>query len=87
MLTLWRTRSCRYFLREIHEPRAQENVIMDVVHAQSKIRQADFGGVRLQLHPGRMVGRRRDAGVGHTGAARRSLTLARRGVTAQWNGS
>ena len=68
------------FSREFDESGAEKNVIMDVVNAQSEIRQADFGGVRLQLHPGRMGGRRRNAGVGHTGAARRILTLARRGV-------
>ena len=68
------------FSGEIDEARAEENVIMDVVHAHGKIRQADFCGVGLQLHPGRMVGRRRDADIGHTGAAKRRLTLARRGA-------
>lgn len=44
------------FPGEIHEPRAEENIVMNVVHTKRKIWQADFGGVRLQLHPGRMVG-------------------------------
>src|SRR5580704_1450366 len=34
---------------------------MNIVNAQRKIAQPNFGGVRLQLHPGGMGGRRRSA--------------------------
>ena len=40
-------------LREIDELRAEKDVIMDVVDAEGQTRQADFGGIRLQLHPRR----------------------------------
>ena len=76
------------FSRKIHEARAQKNVIMNVVNAQRQVAQPNFGGVRLQLHPGRMGGRRRNAGIWHPGAARRSNFHFIEGkCAAQWHGS
>jgi hypothetical protein len=38
---------------------------MDVVDANSQVGEADFGGVRLKLHPGRMGGRWRGTRFQH----------------------
>ena len=63
------------FPRKFHEQRAQEDVIMDVVDAQRKAAQANIGGVRLKLHPGRMDGGWHNSGVGHPLSATRVASL------------
>ena len=54
------------FPRKFDEPGAEKNVIMDVVRAQGEVRKPDFGGVRLELHPGRMGEIRRNSRFGHS---------------------
>ena len=55
---------------ELDEARAEKDVIMDVVDSQRKVREADFGGVRLQLHLCGMGGRKRGWGFGHSVSAK-----------------
>ena len=57
------------FADKIHKSRAQKNVIMDVVNPNGQVVEPDFGGVRLQLHPCWMGGRRRNMRFGHTNPA------------------
>src|ERR1700726_237852 len=54
---------------EFHETRTQINVIMDVVNTDGYVIKPNFGGIRLELHPGRMGRRRCYVSFGHTSAA------------------
>src|SRR5579862_3896839 len=61
---------------------------MDVIDADGQIREADFGGVRLKLHPGWMGGRWRGTRFQHRKfCGQLTLTVADKKRGAQWNGS
>ena len=49
------------FFTEFVEARTEEDVVVNVVNADGESAEANFGGVRLELHPGRM-------GIGDGGA-------------------
>ncbi|MGA8034382.1 MAG: hypothetical protein WA823_21210 [Candidatus Acidiferrales bacterium] len=60
---------------EFGKARAQEHVIMNVVDADAESAETDFGGIRLQLHPGRMGGGTDGANVGHVRCRRVGFSL------------
>ena len=47
---------------EFDETGTQKHVVMNVIEPHRQMRESDFGGVRLKLHPGRMDKRQNGSG-------------------------